>query len=63
MRHEMTEEEILEQQKDAAIRVLKETTVHKKDVDLVPNDGYNKQLVGKIEKVEEKIDQLDLIFS
>ena len=49
--------------KEAAIKVLKDTGKYEKNVDLVRDDSYNQKLLDQIVRVEEKIDQLDLIFT
>lgn len=57
------EDQILDQQKEAAIAVIKESSKFDRNVDLVRDDSYNNALKIKIDSVELKIDQLDLIFT
>jgi len=45
------------------LKKLKETSKYEKNVELVRNDTYNEKLLANIDRVEEKIDQLDLIFT
>ena len=45
------------------MKKLKETSKYEKNVELVRNDTYNEKLLANIDRVEEKIDQLDLIFT
>jgi hypothetical protein len=53
----------LDEQKEAAIKILKETSKYEKTIELVRDDSYNSKVFELILAVEEKIDQLDLIFT
>ena len=57
------DDKILDQQKEAALKILKDTTKFEKNIELVRDDSYNAKVFQKIIVVEEKIDQLDLIFT
>ena len=57
------EDKILDQQKEAALKIIKDTTKFEKNIELVRDDSYNAKIFQKIISVEEKIDQLDLIFT
>ena len=50
-------------QKEVAIALIQESAIYEKNVELVRDDSYNAKLLEKIVNVEEKIDQLDLIFT
>ena len=50
-------------QKEVAIALIQESAIYEKNVELVRDDSYNSALLEKIVNVEEKIDQLDLIFT
>ena len=55
-KHSQKDDEILNQQKEAAISILKESAMYEKTVELVIDDSYNSRLLEKIVQVEEKID-------
>ena len=57
------EDQLLDEQKEAALKILKDTTKYEKTIELVRDDSYNAKIFEKILAVEEKIDQLDLIFT
>ena len=57
------DDQLLDEQKEAAIKILKETSKYEKTIELVRDDSYNAKVFEKILAVEEKIDQLDLIFT
>lgn len=57
------DDRLLDEQKEAAIKILKETSKYEKTIELVRDDSYNAKVFEKILAVEEKIDQLDLIFT
>ena len=50
-------------QKEVAITLIQESAIYEKNVEFVRDDSYNTGLLDKIVNVEEKIDQLDLIFT
>ena len=45
------------------LKIIKDTTKFEKNIELVRDDSYNAKIFQKIIVVEEKIDQLDLIFT
>ena len=49
--------------KKEALDSINRARHYEKNVELVRDDSYNRQLLQKISDVEEKIDQLDLIFT
>jgi hypothetical protein len=57
------DDQLLDEQKEAAIKILKETSKYEKTIELVRDDSYNAKVFELILAVEEKIDQLDLIFT
>ena len=57
------QDHLLDEQKEAALKILKDTTKYEKTIELVRDDSYNAKIFEKILAVEEKIDQLDLIFT
>ena len=57
------EEILLERQKDVAIAILKDSAIYKQDQELVRDDTYNANLIQKIDSVNLKIDQLDMLFT
>ena len=46
-----------------SVIIIKDTTKFEKNIELVRDDSYNAKIFQKIISVEEKIDQLDLIFT
>ena len=53
------DDQLLDEQKEAAIKILKETSKYEKTIELVRDDSYNAKVFELILAVEEKIDQLD----
>ena len=50
------EDQLLDEQKEAALKILKDTTKYEKTIELVRDDSYNAKIFEKILAVEEKID-------
>ena len=46
-----------------AIEKIKKSSKYDRNVELVRDDTYNSQLIEKIENVDLKIDQLDMLFT
>ena len=42
---------------------MNKARVYERNIELVNDDSFNNKLLEKITSVEEKIDQLDLIFT
>ena len=54
---------LLEKQKNAALSILKDSAKYERQVELVRDDTFNAGLQAKIEQVDVKIDQLDMLFT